>query len=466
MKRELDPFESKLKEKLQGKAQFPEDILWKRLNDELLRSDQQVASKNRYWIFGAAILLFISLGTGYFIGVRQEASRHLAVNTASSASKLRTRLHSALPSSQSIGIQALQKKGTVNNLQGKQTKTIESLHKNVLNRNTSLGHVKEQNQFSTIDIAQANSIENNLTLPSSDAILQTNLKTELPAVPSTQQNDESDIFSMEKLTLLKSPLFLSSNTTMAKGSPYKKHFPTFLSASIGFQPTENNRFQTDRIYGSGSKFSGNEKGLSTLNVKVGLQAQLGRHLELGLGFGNYSYMTKQTLRNQIVQIDPFENQLNFESSISSFEIHEDHLHDDPEDQEENELNFEDSTSFHLNYQLSNTIKSIQVPITAGFVFQVNKYTFTLKTGFIFNHITQANQVLNISGFNDIRTNVQSQLVSNSFYQLFQIGAEFPVSTHVSLMLSPSYSHALKSISKSSVLRPNSLGLECALKFYF
>lgn len=466
MKRELDPFESKLKEKLQGKAQFPEDILWKRLNDELLRSDQQVASKNRYWILGAAILLFISLGTGYFIGVRQEASRHLAVNTASSASKLRIRLHSASPSSQSIGIQALQKKGTVNNLQGKQTKTIESLHKNVLNRNTSLGHVKEQNQFSTIDIAQANSIENNLTLPSSDAILQTNLKTELPAVPSTQQNDESDIFSMEKLTLLKSPLFLSSNTTMAKGSPYKKHFPTFLSASIGFQPTENNRFQTDRIYGSGSKFSGNEKGLSTLNVKVGLQAQLGRHLELGLGFGNYSYMTKQTLRNQIVQIDPFENQLNFESSISSFEIHEDHLHDDPEDQEENELNFEDSTSFHLNYQLSNTIKSIQVPITAGFVFQVNKYTFTLKTGFIFNHITQANQVLNISGFNDIRTNVQSQLVSNSFYQLFQIGAEFPVSTHVSLMLSPSYSHALKSISKSSVLRPNSLGLECALKFYF
>lgn len=466
MKRELDPFESKLKEKLQGKAQFPEDILWKRLNDELLRSDQQVASKNRYWILGAAILLFISLGTGYFIGVRQEASRHLAVNTASSASKLRIRLHSASPSSQSIGIQALQKKGTVNNLQGKQTKTIESLHKNVLNRNTSLGHVKEQNQFSTIDIAQANSIENNLTLPSSDAILQTNLKTELPAVPSTQQNDESDIFSMEKLTLLKSPLFLSSNTTMAKGSPYKKHFPTFLSASIGFQPTENNRFQTDRIYGSGSKFSGNEKGLSTLNVKVGLQAQLGRHLELGLGFGNYSYMTKQTLRNQIVQIDPFENQLNFESSISSFEIHEDHLHDDPEDQEENELNFEDSTSFHLNYQLSNTIKSIQVPITAGFVFQVNKYTFTLKTGFIFNHITQANQVLNISGFNDIRTNVQSQLVSNSFYQLFQIGAEFPVSTNVSLMLSPSYSHALKSISKSSVLRPNSLGLECALKFYF
>mgnify|MGYP000155878106 CR=1 FL=1 len=85
-------------------------------------------------------------------------------------------------------------------------------------------------------------------------------------------------------------------------------------------------------------------------------------------------------------------------------------------------------------------------MTAGFVFQVNKYTFTLKTGFIFNHITQANQVLNISGFNAIRTNVQSQLVSNSFYQLFQVGAEFPVSSHVSLMLSPSYSHALKSIS--------------------
>ena len=466
MKRELDPFESKLKEKLQGKAQFPEDILWKRLNDELLRSDQQVASKNRYWILGAALLVFISLGTGYFIGVRQEASRNLSVKTASSASKLPARLHSVSPTSQSTGIQALQKKGTVNNLQGKQNSTFESLYKHELNRNSSLAIVKNQDQFYTIDLAQVNTKENIRTLPSSNVIENANMNAESSVIPSTQQHDLFDDFSLEKLALRKSSPLLSSNTTMAKGSPYKKHFPTFLSASIGFQPTENNRFQTDRIYGSGSKFSGNEKGLSTLNVKVGLQAQLGRHFELGTGFGTYSYLTQQTVQNQIVEIDPLINQLNFESSINSFEIHEDHLHDDPEDQEENELNFEDSTSFHLNYQLSNTIKSIQVPVTAGFVFQVNKYTFTLKTGFIFNHITQANQVLNISGFNAIRTNVQSQLVSNSFYQLFQVGAEFPVSSHVSLMLSPSYSHALKSISKSSTLRPNSLGLECALKFYF
>lgn len=466
MKRELDPFESKLKEKLQGKAQFPEDILWKRLNDELLRSDQQVASKNRYWILGAALLVFISLGTGYFIGVRQEASRHLAVNTASSASKLPARLHSVSPTSQSTGFQALQKKGTVNNLQGKQTSTFESLHKYELNRNSSLAIINNQDQFYTIDLAQVNTKENIRTLPSSNVIENANMNAESSVIPSTQQHDLFDDFSLEKLALRKSPPLLSSNTTMAKGSPYKKHFPTFLSASIGFQPTENNRFQIDRIYGTGSKFSGNEIGLSTLNVKLGLQAQLGRHFELGTGFGTYSYLTQQTVQNQIVEIDPLINQLNFESSISSFEIHENHLHDDPEDQEENELNFEDSTSFHLNYQLSNTIKSIQVPVTAGFVFQVNKYTFTLKTGFIFNHITQANQVLNISGFNAIRTNVQSQLVSNSFYQLFQVGAEFPVSSHVSLMLSPSYSHALKSISKSSTLRPNSLGLECALKFYF
>ena len=339
MKRELDPFESKLKEKLQGKAQFPEDLLWKRLNDELLRSDQQVASKNRYWILGAALLVFISLGTGYFIGVRQEASRHLAVNTASSTSKLPARLHSVSPSNQSTGIQALQKKETVNNLQGKQTNSFESLSKNELNRNRSLAIVKNQDQFYTIDLAQVNTKENIRTLPSSNVIENANMNAELADAPSTQLQDLFDDFSMEKLALRKSALLLSSNTTMAKGSPYKKHFPMFLSASVGFQPTENNRFQTDRIYGSGSKFSGNEKGLSTLNVKVGLQAQLGRHFELGTGLGTANYVTKQTVQNQIVEIDPLVNQLNFESSISSFEINEDHLQDDPEDQEENELNF-------------------------------------------------------------------------------------------------------------------------------
>lgn len=466
MKRELDPFESKLKEKLQGKAQFPEDILWKRLNDELLRSDQQVASKNRNWILGAALLVLISLGTGYFIGVRQEASRHLSVYTASSAIKLPGKLKSVSPSNQSTGIGALQKEDRVNILQGKQTKTFESLHRNEINRNKYLKHVKDQDQFYSIDQAQVNNKENIRTLPSSDIIVKANTNIESSVAPSTKQLDLFDDFSFEKLALRKSPLLHTSHAILAKGSPYKKHLPTFLSASIGFQPTANNRFQTDRIYGSGSKYSNNEKGLSTINIKLGIQAQLGRHLELGLGFGTYNYMTKQTVQNQIVEIDPLENQLNFESSISSFEINEDHLQDDPEDQEENELNFEDSTSFHLNYQLSNAIKSIQIPISAGFVVNLNKCKFTMKTGIIYNHFTQAKQVLNINGFNAIRTNVQSQLVSNSFYQLFQVGAEFPVSSHVSLMLAPSYSRALKSISKSSILRPNSLGLECALKFYF
>jgi hypothetical protein len=98
MKRELDPFESKLKEKLQGKATFPEDILWKRLNDELLRSDQHVVSKNRVWILGAALLVFISLGTGYYIGVRQEASRQITSNSILSGTKLNSQKNTAYAS--------------------------------------------------------------------------------------------------------------------------------------------------------------------------------------------------------------------------------------------------------------------------------------------------------------------------------------------------------------------------------
>jgi hypothetical protein len=105
-------------------------------------------------------------------------------------------------------------------------------------------------------------------------------------------------------------------------------------------------------------------------------------------------------------------------------------------------------------------------MTAGVMFQVNKCKLTLKTGLIYNHITQANQVLNINGFNAIRNNVASQLVSNSYFHLIQLGAEYPVSKHFSVLVAPKYSYALKSISKSTVLRPNVLGFECALKFYF
>jgi hypothetical protein len=290
--------------------------------------------------------------------------------------------------------------------------------------------------------------------------------TQLSEETQPQMNHLEDEFTLVKLALRNTPLLLTSKAALATGSPYKKYFPMLLSASLGFEPTSINRVQTDRTYGTGTTYASNEKGLTTMNVRFGFQAQLGRHLELGIGLGTSAYLTQQTLQNQVVEIDPLAENLNFESSISSFQIHENHLQDDPEDQEENELNFQDSTSFHLNYQISNSIKSIQVPITAGFVFNWNNWKLTMKTGLIYNHITQANQVLNINGFKAIRNDVASQLVSNSYFHLIQLGAEYPVSEHFTILLAPKYSYALKSISKSTVLRPNALGLECALKFYF
>lgn len=501
MKRELDPFESKLREKLQGKAQFPEDILWKRLNDELLRSDQKVASKNRYWILGAALLVFISLGTGYFIGMRQGASklvtgknikddRKTGINTKSQMSSIQNKNRNvqtedvkfklpetgqALKHETLFEIQmpvdhmnlAHTKKdhlSTFNGILANDSKNLPiSITEQVTSSSTILTPEKiNQDHFSSSQLLIASASKNiPLVQNTSDVInLRSNESTPLPIV---SEND----FILDKLFIQHVALLPTSKpTSLAKGTTYKKHLPTFMSTSLGIEPTAINRLQTNRIYGTGSNYALNEKGLHSTNLKFGFQAQLGRHLELGTGIGTFTYSTQQTLKNQIVEIDPLADNLNFESSISSFQIHEDHLFDDPEDQEENELNFEDSTSFNLNYQLSNTIKSFQVPVTAGFVFQVKKCKLTLKTGLIFNHMTQANQVVSISGFNAIRNDVKAQLISNSIYQLFQVGAEFPVSEHVSFMFAPSYSHALKSISKSSVLRPNSIGLECALKFYF
>lgn len=462
MKRELDPFESKLKEKLQGKASFPEDILWKRLNDELLRSDKQVASKNRSWILGSALLVFISLGTGYFIGVRQETSRHIATNSVHSGTKHTVGKNSVLPSNQGIQKAALPQVETLSIIEAKQLNGNTLVHDNDLNRTFST--VQNQDILSTIIRTQLNPEDISAAFPKELVIDQS--LTQLSKETQPQMNHLEDEFTLVKLALRNTPLLLTSKAALATGSPYKKYFPMLLSASLGFEPTSINRVQTDRTYGTGTTYASNEKGLTTMNVRFGFQAQLGRHLELGIGLGTSAYLTQQTLQNQVVEIDPLAENLNFESSISSFQIHENHLQDDPEDQEENELNFQDSTSFHLNYQISNSIKSIQVPITAGFVFNWNNWKLTMKTGLIYNHITQANQVLNINGFKAIRNDVASQLVSNSYFHLIQLGAEYPVSEHFTILLAPKYSYALKSISKSTVLRPNALGLECALKFYF
>ncbi len=500
MKKELDPFESKLKEKLQGKAAFPEEILWKRLNDELIRSDQKVLSKNYYWLIGTALLVLLSLGTGYLIGMRQGSPQIVSTKNYQGLREKKVPSKSQLSSNQNEN-QGVNLKGE--NVQSKeiiQDIPIEGLSQHQLHVDAANSEYTKQLHLYTLNASTGNDFRNqNNSIGEQDASLSSRLTTKkinqnnhsssellhttasfIPAAQSTDQSShllteqsnllpfdvESD-FIIEKIAILPiTCLPTCPQISLAKGLPYKRHIPSLFSASIGFEPTAFNRLKPLDIYGSGNVNSSNEKGLSSTNLKLAVQAQLGRHFEIGVGLGSSSYVTLQKVQNQLVQIDPFVNQLNFESSIGNFQIHENHLMDDPEDQEENELNFQDSTAFHLNYQLSNTVKSIQVPITAGFIFQLNKVKFTMKTGLIYNHITQATQILNIRGFNAIQNNIASQLISNSYFHLIQLGAEYPVSEHFSVMLAPKYSYALKSISKSTILRPNSIGIECALKFYF
>jgi hypothetical protein len=467
MKRELDPFESKLKEKLQGKAQFPEETLWKRLNDELVRSDQVIYSKKRYWIIGTAVLAILSLGTGYFIGVNQSEKSAVAQNqvVSSHTSKEGQTLVSPSNNSATTSLQ----NGTVNNqLSSEQefsTTSRSSLRYPTfsvpvqsieMSTNVLSGKIVDV-AFKEITEQQISTLSNKLKEST-----QTNGFNEDLARTNEQPTSHLDLdcLSIRKVSAL------SHNSPAFVNHLARKRIPALFSASIAFEPSANNRIQTNRVYGSNTTFSETEKGQKVNNLRVGLQAQVGRHIELGLGLGTSNYLTQQTLQNKCVSVDPIQHHMHFESSISPFNIHEDHLQDDPEDQEDHELNFVDSTEFHLNYQLSNTIKSIQIPLTMAYVMQVHNWKFSLKSGVILNHISHANQLVNIAGFNPIRTDIKPQLVANSYYHLLQLSAEYPISRHMTFMVSPRYTYALKSISKSMMLRPNSLGLECALKFYF
>jgi len=465
MKRELDPFESKLKEKLQGKASFPEDILWKRLNDELIRSDQRIVSKNRYWFLGTAFLVLLSISAGYWIGTRYEVSKQVAMNGVRQITNKKALQKSILSSSLL--------KNERSQLAEESTTIVEFNQSNLAqvtawnNKNSFASSLEKTDKLQPINVLSEIALPQNYLKDSNASRYDETSSNVLASVIDDKlQNDTENNVLFDKLSINNATFILHSTTSLANSSPYRKTFPVLLSASLGFEPTSYNRVASNRIYDAGSNYSNNEKGLTTTNIKFGFQAQLGRHLELGIGCGTSNYSTQQTVQDQSLSVNQLEHQLNFESSISSFQIHEDYLQDDPEDQEENELNFQDSTSFHLNYQISNSIKSIQVPITAGVVFNWNNWKVTMKTGLIYNHITQANQVLNINGFMAITNNIVPQLVSNSYFHLIQLGAEYPVSKHFTILVAPKYSYALKSISKSTVLRPNALGLECALKFYF
>lgn len=474
MKRELDPFESKLKEKLQGKAAFPEDILWKRLNDELIRSDRQAISKKRYWIFGSAFLVLLSLGTGYLIGSQQSQSKELAANVLNDKED-KTSIDQQPFKQASVYATKKESKSAQN--AAASTLPRNSMHldreKSFISENRSNLYHFDQSIFElkskgaqTIEtisemLSASNGVSPNLAEP-------TKTKSSNESVVFIPESSESasNAILLDKLAIRPLSKLTTKNTNLASGSSYHKHFPVMLSASVGFEPTAFNRVQSERVYGAGSTYSSTEKGLISNNYKIGFQANLGRHLELGTGCASLQYVTNQSAQNQLVKIDQVQHHILFESSTSEFNIHEDYLEDDPDDPQEQQVNFQDSTELHLNYQLTQTIQSVQIPMTAAYIFQWNNWKFSLKSGMIYNHMTQANQVINISGFNPIRNDIQSQLNTNSYYHLIQFGAELPVGNHISIMLAPKYTYALKSISKSSMLRPNTLGLECSLKYYF
>ncbi|MFZ9586208.1 MAG: hypothetical protein ACO29U_01300 [Crocinitomicaceae bacterium] len=463
MKRELDPFESKLKEKLQGKTTFPEDILWKRLNDELIRSDREKGSNKRFWLFGTAMLVLISLGTGYFIGINQNHSNRLTSDTKSlssqkfkkntSFSSKKLRPASVRLLSDSLGTQ-------------KQLNPFIQANSPLIDSAVTSNELKKQQSLISTLVNQSSTFEKN-----TDETPPLSVSTETISTISQPMTNFTDAVLFEELTpaflpIQKPKLITTIPTIRSKKMTSHRYAPFLLSTSLALEPMANNRVQMDRVYGKGSSFTQNEVGHINTNLKFGLQAQFGRHLEVGIGITASNYQTSQTVQNQVVSVDPIQHHIQFESSVHSFEIHENHLHDDPEDQEENELNFEDSTEFHLNYQLSNNIRSIQIPLSIGFVLNWSNVKFSVKSGIIYNQFTSANQLVNISGFNPIRNDIQSQLVSHSFYHMIQLGAEIPVSTKLSFFLAPKYAYSLRSISKTNLLRPNSLGVECALKYYF
>lgn len=459
MKRELDPFESKIKEKLQGKAQFPEDILWKRLNDELTRSDRSFSQKRSLWWTSTAILVVLALVSGYFMGKSDVFSPKKTVEQA----------QSTLPKNTGITSQKSKKTGTKDSEQTSNPSFngMNSLEKAIeLNQPKKPLHSESTELASTIFPVDVKAIKTDQTLSHKMTLTDLGNITNAPKQQVVPLRDVSEeLFALDRLEFAKLSSLPKSTMELSKGYQ-KTHKPVFLSASLACEPSLTNKIFNQHVYGTNQQFSSTERGVSATNLRFGLQTQIGAHFELGTGFGTARYLTEQIVQNQQICVDQYEHHLDFESSVSHIEIHEDHLHDDPEDQEEHELNFEDSTEFHLNYAINTTIESYQIPLNVAYLFQFQKFKFALRTGLIYNHISSANQEVLINGFDAIRSDIQAKTNTNSMYHMVQFGAEFPLSSHVSFVLSPKYTYALKSISRSTMLRPNSLGLECALKFYF
>lgn len=507
-------FEKLVKDKFANSFEQPEDLLWKRLNDQLQHNDEKV-KRRKFIIWGVSSLsvLVVLIGTVLFGSNNSDNQKYTTSENQQTAPELRK-----------TKIAKVQSESTSFNMRNERViQTGPKANKNKISfvgqkqdLNTQVSFVPKNNgaksgnynhknktdlssphfeQIGDIDKIERNHVKQTTAVNHEDLLLDIPVNKETIIDPltihsfdETKQHDKSTVEgvdtkstvaavnSTEDVKTVTADTSTSEKTEIVNVPPadvLKVASPALRTWFIGVQlnPSYSSRQLMSNTANSSKVdfYNSHEEGQMTMSFGAFGGLELNKNFSIRSGLSYSAYTSTVSVSNMSLAFDTLDNNLNIETEYGDYSIQQDEFDDDSEDEdpEEEELNEGDSTILNLSYTNSQTLNFIQVPIYCEFGFNRNKWKWSIGTGLIYGYLANAKTEFTTTGYAPVNRNNTSQFNRNSLCGSLNIGVEYALSSQFSLKAAPQFSYMFTPINSANQLtiKPFWAGLDFSLKYY-
>lgn len=506
-------FEKLLKDKFANSFEQPDDLLWKRLDNQLQHNDEK-EKRRKFIIWGLSSLsaLVVLLGVILY-GTNNTEKRNYAVseNQQTSSEVRMTKIEKVqreytpfITRVERGFLKVLKKNENKNSfvVQKHYVNTLESfIPKNTFTKSANYNrknktdlssphfeqigdidkiernHAKQTSPVNNEDLLHDNAVNNKtiidpLTINPTYEIKQ---HDKLTTVGVDTNNTTTNVHSEDvKTDTAYKSIFEKMEIGNVPPSDVLKEVNTALSIwFIGVQliPSFSSRQLISSIANSSKVdfYNSHEEGQVKMSFGAFGGLEIYKNISIRSGLSYSAFTSAVSVSNMSLVFDTLENNLNIETEYGDYTIQQDEFDDDfdDEDPEEEELNEEDSSALNLSYTNSQTLNFIQLPIYCEFGFNRNKWKWSIGTGLIYGYLANAKTEFTTTGYAPVKRNNTSQFNRNSICGSVNIGVEYALSSQFSLKAAPQFSYMFTPINSANQLtiKPFWVGLDFSLKYH-
>ena len=468
-----------------GIKEQPSELLWKRLNDQLKRNDVQHRNFMRLSITAASLsclaVLFLALAWNK-TDTRQKVSKNVKISEDFKSLETNQDFKSNSNSSSSVKEERfVASENTLNSSIKQQYR--QSIKENVIVSEKFKSSGTNQKFTSSETNQNLKSSGANKDFTSSDIAKNYNFSEITQGFKSSEAkqdykpNETNQDFKNAETNRLKYLNAAWKPQELAFVKAY--HRPQKLFTKWAMRLDINPGIAVLKIKDGGNNSPFNAKyfeqnQLSSLvpNASLNLKYHNPKGFIFSAGIGLSSVVTNFDSPNNPIHYDSIHHQYEFESSNGHMQVHENDF-----DGEANqpwgpggqwEPGQPPPPNFHVRLQEKEVYTMIQIPVQLGYEFHFKRLKLFAQTGMVFSKTIYEKSEIRLNENHSIRDENDKDFNGIFFSHSFDLGAEFRLTSHLGLSISPNFRYFLTPLNPGSerLIYPRKYGLNIGLVYYF